>query len=132
MIIFALPSRTTTWFHFWNNIRRFRAVNSDDTTTRHGSHTFPSDTAECVKRLLKLIGQMETEPDIIILWYYYYHYGGDAFNAISHDGVRFPAESERRAEEAVTTETSNIKELEGIIFFWVPFIKGAVFMIHQV
>lgn len=39
---------------------------------------------------------------------------GDAFNAISHDGVHFPAESERRSDEAVTTGTSNIKEPQGL------------------
>lgn len=52
--------------------------------------------------------------DIIIIIVVIIVITGDAFNAISHDGVHFPAESERRSDEAVTTGTSNIKEPQGL------------------
>lgn len=137
----ALLSRTATWFHFpttsrshwfWSGERR-RAVNTDDSSstvnTRHGSRAFLSDTAECVKRLLELIVQMETQSRIIILWYYYYyyhhHYGGMRFLPSRTTAPHFPAESELGADEAVTAGTWNIKERRGL--FMAAFHQGSCF-----
>lgn len=129
IIICAHLSRTETWFHFKNNLQLTSASVPVSTAvpltpqapfstinTRHGSRAFLSDTAERVKRLPKLIGQMETETTryhlmILLLL----PLQGDAFNTISHDGVYFPAGSEFRADEAVTTHSIKYQRAAGII-----------------
>lgn len=60
------------------------------------THTFLSDTAECVKATPEAYrpnGNTAAHCGLMIIFFIIIIITGDAFNAIAHDGVYFPAES---------------------------------------
>ena len=129
------PPAHISFCSFERRRRRRRTINADDSVTSINTHdtlthfsirhSWVCEEAPGAYRPNGKQSQVLSSHDIIIIIIIIVIIviTGDAFNAISHDGVHFPAESELRSDEAVTTGTSNIKEPQGL--FMAAFHRGS-------